>query len=112
MKKIPLFRPFMGREEEQAVVKTLRSGWLALGPKTEEFERKFAEYVGSKYAVGLNSATAALHLAVIVSGVKRGDEVIVPALTFASTAEAVLMAGATPVFADVDPRTLNIDPRS
>jgi len=112
MKKIPLFRPRMGKEEERAVVETLRSGWITLGPKTEEFEIAFAKYVGAKYVVALNSATSALHLALIVSDVKRGDEVILPALTFASDAEVVLMVGAKPVFADIDPRTLNIDPKS
>ncbi|MDB5238016.1 MAG: Glutamine--scyllo-inositol transaminase [Candidatus Kaiserbacteria bacterium] len=112
MKKISLFKPFIGAEEVREVAKTLRSGWITLGPKTEEFELAFAIYVGTKHAVGLNSATAALHLALVVSNVKRGDEVITPALTFASTAEAALIVGARPVFADVDPRTLNIDPRS
>jgi perosamine synthetase len=112
MKQIPLFKPSMGKEEEQAVIKTLRSGWIALGPKTEEFEQKFAKYVGAKHAIALNSATAALHLALIVSDVKRGDEVILPALTFASDAEVVLMVGAKPVFADIDPHTLNIDPHA
>jgi perosamine synthetase len=112
MKKIPLFKPYMGAEEARAVAKTLRSGWISLGPKTEEFEQAFAKYVGAKHAVGVNSATSALHLALIVSGVKKGDEVVTTAMTFASTAEVVLMQGAKPVFADIDERTLNIDPAS
>jgi len=102
----------MGREEERAVVEVLRSGWITLGPKTEEFEQAFARYVGAKHAIALNSATAGLHLALIVSGVGRGDEVITTPLTFASTAEAILYVGAKPVFADIDPKTLNIDPKS
>jgi perosamine synthetase len=112
MKKIPLFKPYMGREEERAVIDVLRSGWITLGPKTDEFEQAFARYVGAKHAVALNSATAALHLALIVAGVKEGDEVITTPLTFASTAEVILYLGATPIFADIDPETLNIDPRS
>jgi perosamine synthetase len=112
MKKIPLFKPYMGREEERAVVETLRSGWITLGPKTEEFEKSFAKYVGAKHAIAVNSATSALHLALLVSGVKKGDEVITTALTFATSAEVALYVDAKPVFADVDPRTLNIDPKS
>jgi perosamine synthetase len=112
MKKIPLFKPYMGKEEERAVVQTLRSGWITLGPKTEEFEEKFAKYVGAKHAVALNSATSALHLALLVSEVGKGDEVITTALTFATSAEVILYVDAKPVFADVDPRTLNIDPKS
>lgn len=102
----------MGGEEARAVAKTLRSGWITLGPKTEEFEEAFAKYVGAKHAVALNSATSALHLALIVLGVHQGDEVITTPITFASTAEVVFYVGATPVFADIDPRTLNIDPHS
>ncbi len=102
----------MGKEEERAVVDTLRSGWITIGPKTEEFENAFAAYVGAKHAIALNSATSALHLALLVSGIKKGDEVITTALTFATSAEVILYVDATPVFADVDPRTLNIDPTS
>ena len=109
MKKIPLFKPYMDDREARAVAETLRSGWITLGPKTEEFENAFAKYVGAKHAVALNSATSALHLALIVSGVKKGDEVITTPVTFASSAEVILQAGAKPVFADIDPRTLNID---
>lgn len=112
MKKINLFKPFMGAAEAAAVKKTLLSGWITLGPRTEEFEQKFAKYVGAKHAVAVNSATAALHLALIVLGVKKGDEVITTPLTFATSAEVVLYVGATPVFADVQEDTLNIDPKS
>jgi perosamine synthetase len=112
MQKIPLFKPYMGDEEAKAVAETLKSGWITLGPKTEEFEVAFAKYVGAKYAIALNSATSALHLALIVSGVKKGDEVITTPVTFASSAEVILQTGGVPVFADIDPRTLNIDPAS
>lgn len=112
MKHIPLFKPYMGREEERAIIETLRSGWITLGPKVEAFEKAFAHHVGAKHAVALNSATSALHLALIVSGVQKGDEVITTALTFASTAEAILYVGAKPVFADIESDTLNIAPAS
>jgi perosamine synthetase len=108
---IQLFRPDVGDEEIAAVEEVLRSGWIGLGPKTAEFERKFAAFAGSPYAVGLNSGTAALHLALIVAGAGPGDEVIVPSLTFVSTVAAVLYVGATPVFADVEPDTLCIAPQ-
>lgn len=110
MKHIPVFRPSMGEEEVAAVAEVIRSGWIGLGPKVEEFEERFAEYVGAQYAVATNSGTAALHLSLLVAGVGSGDEVIVPAITFVSTALAVTYTGATPVFADVDRDTLCIDP--
>lgn len=106
---IQLFRPSMDEQEVAAVAEVIRSGWIGLGPKTAEFERAFADFLGAPYAVGLNSATAALDLALRLLGVGRGDEVIVPVMTFVSTAHAVIYNLATPVFADVDPTTLNID---
>jgi perosamine synthetase len=112
MNKIPLFKPYMGSEEAKAVAETLKSGWITLGPKTEEFENKFAEYTGAKHAIAVNSATSALHLALLVNGIKEGDEVITTALTFATSAEVILYVNATPVFADIDPMTFNIDPVS
>ena len=112
MKKIPLFRPFMGKEEVAAVGKTLLSGWITLGPKTAEFEKAFANYTGAKHAIALTSATAALHLALKVLGVGKGDEVITTPLTFASTVESILYNEAIPIFADIEPDTLNIDPKS
>ncbi|MCL4360156.1 DegT/DnrJ/EryC1/StrS family aminotransferase [Patescibacteria group bacterium] len=109
MKKlIPVFYPDYGEEEVRAVSRVLRSGWIGLGPVTEEFEKRFAAYIGAPYAIAVNSATAALHLSVLAAGIGPGDEVIVPSLTFASTAHAVLYAGGTPVFADIDAETLDL----
>lgn len=107
--RIPLFRPAMTDQELNAVKDTLFSGWIGLGPKTQEFEEKFAEYVGAKYAVGLNSCTAALHLALRALDLKPKDEVITTSLTFVSTNHAVLYNGARPVFADIKKDTLNMD---
>lgn len=107
---IPFFLPVIGEEEIQAVVETLRSGWLTTGPRTKQFEQQFAERIGVRHALAVNSATSALHLALEAVGVGPGDEVIVPTLTFASTAEVVVHLGARPVLADCLPDTLNIDP--
>ncbi len=109
MKTIPVFRPSITEAEIDAVAKTLKSGWLGCGPKVQEFEDAFAKYVGAKHAVAVNSCTAALHLAMWVLGVRGGDTVIVPALTFISTALAATHCGAKVVFADVDEETLCID---
>lgn len=106
---IPLFKPSLGEEELQALRDPFQTGWIGLGPKTTEFEEKFADFVGAKHAVALNSATAALHLALAAFKIGQGDEVLVPALTFVSTAHAVEYVGATPVFVDVSPDTLCID---
>jgi dTDP-4-amino-4,6-dideoxygalactose transaminase len=105
-------RPSLGEEEERAVVETLRSGWITTGPRTKEFERVFAEYRGVRHAVGLNSCTAALHLALVCLGVGPGDEVVTSPITFASSANVIVHAGARPVFADVQPDTLNLDPEA
>jgi perosamine synthetase len=108
---IPVFRPKMNKEEIlPELLKIFDSGWIGLGPKTAEFEQRFAEYVGVKYAVGVNSATAALHLANAVLGIRPGDEVIVPSMTFVSTALAPLYCGAAPVFADIEEDTLCVEP--
>ncbi|GAA0373758.1 DegT/DnrJ/EryC1/StrS aminotransferase family protein [Paenibacillus motobuensis] len=107
-KHIPVLQPCIGQEEIDAVVDVLKSGWLGLGPKTEQFEKEFAAYVGSRFMVALNSGTAALHLALEVLGIGPGDEVIVPPMTFISTVHAVSYVGATPVFADVEKDTVNI----
>ncbi|MBN2471809.1 MAG: DegT/DnrJ/EryC1/StrS family aminotransferase [Anaerolineae bacterium] len=106
---IPVFQPFHGQEEIDAVAEVLRSGWWGQGPKTAEFERRFAEFVDSPLAVSVNSATAALHLAMAVAGVE-GGEVISTSMTFVSTNTAILYNNAIPVFADIKPDTLNIDP--
>jgi perosamine synthetase len=106
---IQVFKPALGEEEYQAVKEVMQSGWIGLGPKTREFEERFADYVGSRYAIGLNSGTAALHLALMGYGIKAGDEVLVPSLTFISTVHAICYLGATPVFADVYEDTLCVD---
>lgn len=103
-------RPSLGREEEENVLEVLRSGWLTTGSKTKEFERRFAEYRGTRFAVATNSCTAALHLALLAMGVEPGDEVITTPITFASTANVIVHVGARPVFCDVQPDTLNLDP--
>jgi perosamine synthetase len=106
---IPVFKPCYGEEELEALRGPFQSGWIGLGPKTHEFEEKFAEYIGVKYAVATNSCTASLHLAMGVMGVKD-HEVITTPLTFVSTNHAILYNNGTPVFADIYPDTLNINP--
>jgi dTDP-4-amino-4,6-dideoxygalactose transaminase len=103
--------PLIGEEEVQEVAETLRSGWLGTGPRVRRFEEAFREYAGAKHAMALNSCTAGLHLALIVAGLRPGDEVITTPMTFCATANTVLHAGGRPVFADVDRRTMNIDPQ-
>jgi dTDP-4-amino-4,6-dideoxygalactose transaminase len=108
--QIPFHRADLGEDEVDAVAQVIRSGWLTMGPKTFEFERRFADYIGASHAVAVSSCTAALHLALEAVGVTRGDEVLVPTTTFTATAEVVTYLGARPVFADIDARALNIDP--
>jgi perosamine synthetase len=107
---IPLARPVLGEEEERAVIEVLRSGQLSLGPKVGEFERLFAERVGAAHASAVSSGTAGLHLALRAAGVEQGDEVITSPFSFVASANAIVYCGATPVFADIDPITLNLDP--
>jgi dTDP-4-amino-4,6-dideoxygalactose transaminase len=108
---IPLFDVRLSEEEVGAAADTLRSGWLTMGPRTQDFESAFAEHLGAKHAVALSSCTAALHLAYLAAGVGPGDEVIVPAITFVATAAAVRYCGGTPVLADVKgSHDLGIDP--
>jgi dTDP-4-amino-4,6-dideoxygalactose transaminase len=107
--KVPFFRPSITEQEIAEVVTCLRSGWLTTGPVTREFELDFARYVGSKHAVALNSCTAALHLALEAIGLRRGDLVLVPTMTFAATAEVVRYFDAIPVFVDCDAATQCID---
>jgi len=106
---IPISKPYYDEREEEAVVKVLRSKWIGLGPVTEEFEDKFAKKVGAKYAVAVNSCTAALHIAAHMLDLKPGDKIIVPTMTFIPTACVANYCGATPVFCDVDEETLLID---
>lgn len=101
--------PMVGEPEIKEMVKTLRSGWLGTGPKTSKFENMVSQLTGAKYSVAVNSCTAALHLSLIASGVGKGDEVITTPLTFCATANAIIHSGATPVFVDVNPETMNID---
>jgi dTDP-4-amino-4,6-dideoxygalactose transaminase len=107
---LPFHKPRIEEDEIAEVVDTLRGGWLTTGPRTKRFEREFTEYVGAQFGVAVNSATAAMHLALEAIGIRPGDEVIVPAYTFTATAEVVLYFEATPVIVDVDPVTMNIDP--
>lgn len=107
---IPYGRQTIDDDDIRAVVEVLQSDWLTTGPKVDEFEKTFAATVGAKEAVAVSSGTAALHAAMYALGIGPGDEVIVPAMTFAATANCVVFQGATPVFADVDPETLLIDP--
>jgi perosamine synthetase len=107
---IPLARPVVGEAEERAVIEVLRSGQLSLGPKLAEFEGLFAKRLGVPYASAVSSGTAGLHLALRAVGVQAGDEVITSPFSFVASANASLYEGATPVFADIDPVTLNLDP--
>ncbi len=102
--------PDISEAEVESVSAAVRSGWWAKGPRTVEFEKQFAQYVGAKYCIGLNSCTAALHLALAAKGIGPGDEVITTPLTFAASANTILHVGATPVFADIDMETGLIDP--
>ncbi len=107
---VPFSPPAIGPEETAEVIAALESGWLSTGPRVQRFETEFARYVGAPHAVALNSCTAALHLSLLAAGVGPGDEVITTPLTFCATANVIVHVGATPVFADVDPRTGNLDP--
>jgi dTDP-4-amino-4,6-dideoxygalactose transaminase len=109
---LPFARPSISDREKQAVLEVLDSGWLTTGPRSKLFEARFAATVGTAHAVAMNSATAALHLALEAIGVGRDDEVIVPTWTFAASAEVVIYLGARPVLVDVDPRTLNATPEA
>jgi dTDP-4-amino-4,6-dideoxygalactose transaminase len=102
--------PAVGDEEIAAVAEAIRSGWLTTGPRAAELERRFAEYTGARHALAVASGTAAMHLALVALGVGPGDEVITTPITWPATANVIVHTGATPVFADVDPHTLNVDP--
>ena len=107
---LPLARPVLGEAEERAVLEVLRSGQLSLGPRVGEFERAFADRVGARHASAVSSGTAALHLALRAVGVTDGDEVITSPFSFVASANVILFERAKPVFVDIDPRTLNLDP--
>jgi dTDP-4-amino-4,6-dideoxygalactose transaminase len=106
---LPFHRPSLGPEEEAEVLDTLRSGWLTTGPKTHRFEAAFARYIGARHALGVTSCTAAMHLGLVALDIGPGDEVITTPITFPATANVVVHVGATPVFVDVEPGTLNVD---
>lgn len=110
--KVPIAKPIIGEEEIENVVEVLKSGMIAQGPKVEEFEQKFAEWVGAEYGIAVNSGTAALHVALLSCGVGEGDEVITTPFTFIASGNSILYTGAKPVFADIDLRTYTMDPNS
>ena len=107
---IPISRLSIGSAEANAASEVIQSGWVAQGKRTEKFEQLVANYVGSRHAIAVSSATTGIHLALVAAGVKAGDEVICPSYSFIATANAIVYANATPVFVDIDPRTYNIDP--
>lgn len=109
---VPFAPPTLGPEEIAEVVATLESGWLTTGPRVALFERRFADYVGAPHALAVNSCTAALHLSLLACGVEAGDEVVTTPLTFCDTANVIVHASDTPVFADIDPVSCNLDPRA
>jgi perosamine synthetase len=109
-REIPLSRPYIGEREEELVLEVLRSGRLSLGPTIDRFEEMMAERVGARHAAAVSSGTGALHLLSLIAGFGDGDEVITSTLTFVASANCFILQGAKPVFADIDPRTLNLDP--
>src|SRR3954452_24862753 len=110
--QVPFARPKFYGGEAEALAAVIESGWVSQGPKVHAFEEAFAARVGAAHAVATSNCTTALHLTLYTAGVGPGDEVIVPSLSFIATANAVWQCGATPVFADIDPRTYNLDPRA
>ncbi|MBJ7332157.1 MAG: DegT/DnrJ/EryC1/StrS family aminotransferase, partial [Solirubrobacteraceae bacterium] len=107
---IPVAQPVLGAEEEAGVLEVLRSGWLSLGPRVPEFEQKFAARVGAPHGSAVSSGTAGLHLALRAVGVTDGDEVVTSPFSFVASANVALFERARPVFADIDPVTLTLDP--
>lgn len=106
---IPIAKPYITELEAQAAYETILTGWITQGPKVAEFEEKFANYVGSKYAVAVSNCTTALHLSMIVAGIGENDEVICPSMSYIATANCIKYVNAIPVFAEIDPKTLNLD---
>ncbi|MGH7831160.1 MAG: DegT/DnrJ/EryC1/StrS family aminotransferase, partial [Candidatus Binatia bacterium] len=111
MRNIPLANPWIGEEEAKAVYEVAKSGWISMGDKVKEFEDVFAEYVGAKHAIAASNGTTALHLALISSRIRAGEEALVPDITFISTANVVLYERAEPVLVECDPDTYNINLR-
>jgi perosamine synthetase len=105
---IPIAKPYLTKDEAQAAYDTILTGWITQGPRVAEFEEKFTEYTGAKYAVAVSNCTTALHLAFIVAGIKEGDEVICPSMSYIATANSIKYVGAIPVFAEIDPETYNL----
>ena len=106
---IPIAKPYLTQDDAQSAYDTILTGWVTQGPRVEEFEKKFCEYTGAKFAVAISNCTTALHLSMIVSGIKEGDEVICPSMSYIATANCIKYVGATPVFAEVNPLTYNLD---
>lgn len=106
---IPLAKPYLTEDDAREASLTILSGWVTQGPKVQEFEERFAAYTGAQHAVAVSSCTTALHLALLVAGLGPGDDVICPSMSFVATANAIVHAGATPVFAEIDPATYNLD---
>jgi dTDP-4-amino-4,6-dideoxygalactose transaminase len=107
---IPVAKPEMTKHDAQAVADVVSSGWILQGPKVTEFEKKLRKYIGTRYSVATSSCTTAMHMGLIACGIGPGDEVIVPSLSFIASPNCIVHAGATPVFADIDPKTYNVDP--
>lgn len=107
---INVHKPVITQADIDSVAKTVKNGWVCVGKEREIFEKAFAKFIGTKYAITTSSGTTALHLALLALGIGKGDEVIIPALTYVATGNAVLYTGATPIIVDVDPETWNIDP--
>jgi len=107
---IPIAKPYLTKDEAQAAYDTILSGWITQGPRVAEFEEKFANYTGAKYAVATSNCTTALHLSMIVAGIRPGDEVICPSMSYIATPNSITYVGATPVFAEIIPETYNLDP--
>jgi dTDP-4-amino-4,6-dideoxygalactose transaminase len=106
---IPVAKPCLADDEARHAYDTILTGWLTQGPRVQEFEDKFADYVGAKYGIAVSNCTAALHLAMVVSGIKTGDEVICPSMSYIATSNSIVYTGAVPVFAEVNPDSYNID---
>ena len=108
--KVPIAKPLIGDEEIENVVEVLKSGMIAQGPKVEEFEQKFADWVGAEYGIAVNSGTAALHTALLSCGIGKGDEVITTPFTFIASGNSIVYSGATPIFSDIDLKTYTLNP--